>query len=583
MATMRALVLALTVVMTRAELSIVGSWQDPFGTSITISTAAYVSIYQGGAPSVVKITHYDNAQAFLVGHNSGAGSYYPGKWSRLDWLYDSAGALHLCTSHYTAENETMAMQPNPSNNHSLYASTGCGGFAFSALTPPQPAKLAISGSWTDPYATSIEISSTVYISTYPGSEPAFVKITYYDNVERFFVGENSGPGSYNPGMWTRVDWVVDMADQVHVCTTHFSAANESMAMLPNEGHDHALYDTTGCGGFAFSALSPAAADALQIVGSWQDPFGTSITISTAAYVSIYQGGAPSVVKITHYDNAQAFLVGHNSGAGSYYPGKWSRLDWLYDSAGALHLCTSHYTAENETMAMQPNPSNNHSLYASTGCGGFAFSALTPPQPAKLAISGSWTDPYATSIEISSTVYISTYPGSEPAFVKITYYDNVERFFVGENSGPGSYNPGMWTRVDWVVDMADQVHVCTTHFSAANESMAMLPNEGHDHALYDTTGCGGFAFSALSKLVAPPGVSDPPGDETEDEGADGISSGAVAGIVIGSLLAFASVVAVVLHATGQVPGQRPAQKQEVYIASNELTAEQTSTTAADSKV
>ena len=166
-----------------------------------------------------------------------------------------------------------------------------------------------------------ELSSSVYISTYSGAQPSFVKITYYDNQEGFFVGENSGPGSYNPGKWSRVDWVRDPSDKVHICYAHYDATDEAAAMLPNPSHDHALYLTTGCAGSPFSAL-------------------TAGSLSSA-------------------------------------------------------VCTD-------------------------GCGGFAFSTLTRPPKGKLAIAGSYTDPWNTAIELSSSVYISTVSGAQPSFVKISY-------------------------------------------------------------------------------------------------------------------------------------------------------------------
>jgi len=305
-----------------------------------------------------------------------------------------------------------------------------------------------------------------------------------------------------------------------------------------------------------------------VFGTWQDPWGTAITISASAYVSIYKGYEPSVVKITQFNNAEGWLVGENSGAGSYNPGKWSRIDWLFDAQGVLHLCATRSDALDEVSAKQPNPAHNHSAYATDGCGGYAFSKLTRPPKGPLAISGSYVDTWNTAIELSSTVYISTYVGEKPSFVKITYYDNEAGFFVGENSGPGSYYAGKWSRIDWVRDTSDQVHICATHYNAQNESAAMLPSPSHDHALYSTTGCGGYAFSALSAPVYPPPPSPAPhspppvsppqpgapkkaaagistsGDsvsETDTSTASGLtnagsalSAGAIVGIVLGAL-------------------------------------------------
>ena len=64
----------------------------------------------------------------------------------------------------------------------------------------------------------------------------------------------------------------------------------------------------------------------------------------------------------------------------------------------------------------------------------------------------------------------------------------------------------------MVDTDDVLHVCTTHYDKDSETEAM--NEGaetHDHALYATTGCNGFSFSAVTKKeFAEPPVDCPPG-------------------------------------------------------------------------
>jgi hypothetical protein len=118
--------------------------------------------------------------------------------------------------------------------------------------------------------------------------------------------------------------------------------------------------------------------------------------------------------------------------------------------------------------------------------------------APIDIAGSWSDPYGSSLQISSTMYTSAYPGYDESHIEISYFDNAASFLVGLNSGPGNWNPGMWSRVDWIFDERGGLHVCTTHYDATDEAAAMLPHPDHDHALYATTGCGGFPFSALTR-------------------------------------------------------------------------------------
>jgi hypothetical protein len=486
---------------------ITGEWEDAYGTQITISSSVYVSIYPGYQPSIIHITHYDDEAGFFVGQNSGEGSYNPGLWSRVDWVEDAEGGLHLCTTHYSAatEEEAMAYPDDDAFSHAAYLTTGCGGFAFSSLTPPPtPPLLIAGGDWTDSWGTVVTVSSTAYISTYPGTSPCVQHITHYDNAEGFLVGRNEGAGCYYEGNWSRIDWVIDTDDNLHVCTSQYNAPSEEAAMDAVEAHDHSLYASTGCGGFAFSALTPLAPRASLEPSGWTDDWGTEITLGYDAYVSIYPGYQPSIVHITLWNESETFFVGQNMGPGSYYPGLYSRVDWVKDAEGALHLCTTHYAAATEADALvYPTDSASYDKGNLThGCGGFGFSSLSPPPEAPLAIAGEWVDSYGTDLTVSSSAYVSIYSGAQPSVVHVTYYDNLAGYLIGQNYGPGSYYPGLWSRVDWVVDTDDSLHVCTTHYAAPNATAAMVAHAEHDHALYASTGCGGYPFSALTAKTFP---------------------------------------------------------------------------------
>jgi len=139
-----------------------------------------------------------------------------------------------------------------------------------------------------------------------------------------------------------------------------------------------------------------------------------------------------------------------------------------------------------------------------------------PEPTEsIAIAGTWGDGFGSLIVIDDNAYTSRYPADgEPAFINFTFYNNVLGFAVGQNSGPGSYNPGKWSRIDfheitdankWGPANVGKFAYCSTLYNAETETAAMLlntqPGGGVSPAIYDfalanTTGCGGFPFSIL---------------------------------------------------------------------------------------
>jgi len=133
--------------------------------------------------------------------------------------------------------------------------------------------IEIKGAFGDGWGSEIVINNDYYQSQYPGYGKSFINITFFDNTMKFLVGQNSGPGSYNPGKWSRIDWHIATeamwgaanAGKVAYCTTLYNAESEMATMLldtqPGGAVDPRIYDydlapTTGCGGFAFSILTP---------------------------------------------------------------------------------------------------------------------------------------------------------------------------------------------------------------------------------------------------------------------------------------------------------------------------------------
>lgn len=140
---------------TSAKIEIIGSYTDAYGTNVTVTSDTFTTMYPGddaAGPSIIDITFFSNTLGFLVGKNGGAGSWYPGYWSRIDWHtataaqwgMSEAGKVAYCTSAFNAESEFAAMrlqtQPGGAVDPDIYDislanSTGCGGYPFSILTP----------------------------------------------------------------------------------------------------------------------------------------------------------------------------------------------------------------------------------------------------------------------------------------------------------------------------------------------------------------------------------------------------------------------------------------------------------------
>lgn len=132
-------------------------------------------------------------------------------------------------------------------------------------------------------------------------------------------------------------------------------------------------DTAGGDDTSDTDTDTSAATGIEIAGSWLDNYGSDHTVSDTEWSSY--GGA-SVVHLSQYDNAQDFTVGQNDAANEYNPELFSRFDWYTDDAGQLWFCTTAYAAASEEEALN-TAAADHTDPATTGCGGFPWSSLTP--------------------------------------------------------------------------------------------------------------------------------------------------------------------------------------------------------------
>jgi hypothetical protein len=121
------------------------------------------------------------------------------------------------------------------------------------------APLAIAGSYTDAFGGQHEIASDTWVQTGDfGSGPvtSTFLLTRYDNDARWVVGQNDAANAFNPGKWSRFDWATVQA-ALYFCQTRYDAADEAeaLAATPADATDP---KTAGCGGFAWTALTPVA-------------------------------------------------------------------------------------------------------------------------------------------------------------------------------------------------------------------------------------------------------------------------------------------------------------------------------------
>ncbi len=113
---------------------------------------------------------------------------------------------------------------------------------------------------------------------------------------------------------------------------------------------------------------------LEIAGSYTDGWGTAHEITSQTWTMAGMG----VFHVAGYDNDGNWLVAQNDAANAYSPGLWSRMDWS-ETQGKLYFCQTAYAAASRQEA-EDTPAADATDPTASGCGGFAWTELTPAQP-----------------------------------------------------------------------------------------------------------------------------------------------------------------------------------------------------------
>ncbi len=228
-------------------LAIVGDWAEVAGSFPTLEVWGYHAIddalWTDAFGSTYAIAQYDNDAGFVIAQNDASNPYYPDAWSRFDVTSDGDGGWYYCQTAFAAASEADALA-TPSADDSDPATTGCGTFPWSHLI----ATLPVTGVWDDGFSVH-----HVDEATWGMGDDTFA-IFDVDFAASFLIAQNASDNAFNPGKWSRFDWVIAGTD-VSYCQAAYDAETAEAAAAISADHTDLA---AGCGGFAWSTLTATA-------------------------------------------------------------------------------------------------------------------------------------------------------------------------------------------------------------------------------------------------------------------------------------------------------------------------------------
>lgn len=130
----------------------------------------------------------------------------------------------------------------------------------------------------------------------------------------------------NHTYWLRTDWTAS-GGRTWLCRSMAQVSEQQVRMLGPA--DRTSPSTSGCNGGPWMELVAADPD---IAGSWVDPQGHQVTVDASGF-SV--GGLSWTA--SRFSNRNDVMIGR-ADPPSPQAGRWTRLDWNVDLAGAVRVC-----------------------------------------------------------------------------------------------------------------------------------------------------------------------------------------------------------------------------------------------------
>lgn len=195
--------------------------------------------------------------------------------------------------------------------------------------------------------------------------------------------------------------------------------------------------TAGAGGEAGGAgapgcESPPVENDLEIAGAYRDGYDASHRVDD----EVWQMGT-STFDLLEFSNDERWVIAENAADNEFFPDSFSRFEWTQED-GKLYYCQSVYAASSEEDAREAARADADDL--AEGCVGYPWSALTP-----IALVGNYEDNFGGSHTITPSLW--QMGGS---VFHLLEFSNGQRWAVALNDCANPYNPGSYSRFDWMI-------------------------------------------------------------------------------------------------------------------------------------
>ncbi len=352
-----------------------------------------------------------------------------------------------------------------SGNKSLYSSTSAKTRAESGLE--------FSGQYIDEnYNTPVSNSTSLWNT---GGSKFHVIET--DIVNDYLIALNDSGNQWNPGKYSRFDWIADTSGDIYYCQSAYKedTAEEARMFVPERDDPSA---NNSCGQFTWSKLVPYT----DISGDFIDNNKIPHTISVTGWVI-----GENEYDISMLNSIDDYAIVSKPNPDDPFDDEiYSRFDWMIDASDDTYFCIAksnitYYEASNLEGADLPDRNNP----AVGGCNGSPWTLLTPLNE----FGGEYVDNMFKPHIISATSWKWPYNG-----FSILSVDTSEDYLIALNDADNEENGELYSRFDWTMNSGD-LYFCHTVKDADSSDDSDLNNAPDDTNLVN--GCNSDPWRQLS--------------------------------------------------------------------------------------
>ena len=221
--------------------------------------------------------------------------------------------------------------------------------------------LEVIGVWNDNYG-----GWTVVDADHWGAQT----VKAFDNNDNWAVTQNPSDAEYGPDAFSFVVWTEPAEDgSWWTCTVAYGLETVDEALMVEDTSDATDPSSGGCGDFAWTQMTPR--DGIEVVGTWDDNYGGQTIITLTEW---------GTQKIHDYGITENWAVTQNPSDAEYGPNTFNLVVWTeLDADQSWWTCTVAYGLETFDEAFAAEDTSDASDPANGGCGGFAWTQMTPAE------------------------------------------------------------------------------------------------------------------------------------------------------------------------------------------------------------